>query len=58
MRAELLNLPGMLEVKYQVDRDLFQVRFESVLLYLAAILAAVDSAGKKMGQDYVAEVIG
>ncbi len=58
VRAELLSLKGMLEVNYQADQGIFLVRFESVLLPLETIVAAVVVAGKKMGQDYLPEVIG
>ncbi len=57
MRAELLNLTGLLEVQYHAGQDFFSVRFESVLVNLAAIFAAVVAAGKKMGRDYLPEVI-
>ena len=57
MRAELLNLTGLLEVQYHADQDFFSVRFESVLVDLETIFAAVVSAGKKMGREYLPEVI-
>ena len=57
MRAELLNLTGLLVVQYHADQDLFSVRFESVLVNLATIFVAVTAAGKKMGRDYLPEVI-
>jgi copper chaperone CopZ len=57
VRAELLNLGGLLEVEYQVDRDIFSVRFESVLVNLETIFAAVFAAGKKMGQEYLPEIV-
>ena len=57
MRAELLNLTGMLAVQYHAGQDFFSVRFESVLVNLEAIFAAVTAAGKKMGRDYLPEVI-
>ncbi len=57
MRAELLNLTGLLAVQYHADQDFFSVRFESVLVNSAAIFAAVAAAGKKMGRDYLPEVI-
>ncbi len=53
MRAELLNLTGLLDVKYHAERDFFSVRFESVLVNLESIFAAVTAAGKKMGRDYL-----
>ena len=57
MRAELLNLTGLLAVQYHPDQDFFSVSFESVLVNLEAIFAAVFVAGKKMGRDYLPEVI-
>ncbi len=57
VRAALLNLQGMLEVKYHADQDVFSVRFESVLLNLETIFAAVFAAGKQMGREYFPEVI-
>ena len=52
MRAELLRTAGVLAVTYHPDQDLFTVRFESVLVNLETIFAAVVTAGKKMGQEY------
>ena len=57
VRAELLNTKGVLEVTYYPDQNLFEVRFESVLVNLETIFAAVFAAGKKMGQEYFPEVI-
>ncbi len=57
VRAELLNLTGVLEVAYQVEADIFSVRFESVLVSLETIFAAVFAAGKKMGREYFPEVV-
>ena len=57
MRAELLNLTGLLAVQYHVGQDFFSVRFESVLVNLASIFAAVTAAGKKMGRDYLPEIL-
>ncbi len=57
MRAELLNLTGMLEVQYHAGQDFFSLRFESVLVNLETIFAAVFVAGKKMGQEYLPEVM-
>jgi copper chaperone CopZ len=57
VRAELLNTKGVLQVKYLPDQDLFRVQYESVLVSLETIYAAVFGAGKKMGQEYLPEVI-
>jgi hypothetical protein len=57
VRVELLGMPGVLEVTYQADRDLFAVRFEAVLVSLEAIFAGVFAAGKKMGREYFPEVV-
>jgi hypothetical protein len=57
VRAELLNLTGLLAVQYHAGQDFFSVRFESVLVNVASIFAAVTAAGKKMGRDYLPEVL-
>ncbi len=57
MRAELLKLKGMLAVTYDAGADAFAVRFESVLVSLEEIFAAVFAAGKMMGREYLPELI-
>ncbi len=57
VRAELLRIEGILGVTYYPDQDLFTVRFESVLVNLETIFAAVITAGKKMGQEYSPSVV-
>ena len=57
VRAELLKVTGVLGVTYHPDQDFFSVQFESVLVSLKTIFAAVFAAGKKMGQEYFPEVI-
>ena len=57
MRAELLKVTGVLGVTYHPDQDAFSVRFESVLVRLETILAAVVAAGKMMGREYFLEVV-
>ncbi len=58
VRAELLKLAGMLDVKYYPGLDFFTLRYESALAGLDAIQAAAAAAGKLMGREYVVEVIG
>ncbi len=57
MRAELLKLTGMLAVTYHPAEDFFSVRFESVMLALDTIYAAVFAAGKQMGREYLPEIL-
>jgi hypothetical protein len=57
VRAELLKITGVLAVTYHADKDLFSVQFESVLVSLETIFAAVFTAGKKMGQEYLPEIV-
>jgi len=56
VRAELLKTQGVLAATYHPDQDLFSVRFESVLVSLETIFAAVFAAGKMMGKEYLPEV--
>ncbi len=57
MRAELLKLRGVLAVTYHAEADFFSVRYESVLVNLETVFAAVFAAGKQMGREYFPEVI-
>jgi roadblock/LC7 domain-containing protein len=57
VRAELLKITGVLAVTYHPDQDLFSVRFESVLVSMETIFAAVFAAGKMMGQEYLPETV-
>ena len=56
VRVELLKLPGVLEVTYNIKQDRFVVRFESVLVSLETIFAAIANAGRMMGKEYFPEV--
>ncbi len=57
VRAELLKVTGVLEVTYNPAEDWFAVRFESVLVGLETILAAMATAGQMLGKTYVPEVV-
>jgi hypothetical protein len=57
VRAELLKVTGVLGVTYHPEQDLFSVHFESVLVSLETIFAAVFTAGKQMGQEYLPEIV-
>ena len=46
VRAELLKVKGVLVVSYHNDRDIFSVRYESVLIGLETICATVRNAPK------------
>ena len=57
VRAELLKMKGVLAVTYHPQQDLFEVRFESVLVSLEKIFAVVFAAGRMMGKEYLPEVV-
>ena len=57
MRAALLQLPGVMAVAYDQEQDYFSVTFESVMISLETIFAAVFQAGKQMGREYLPEMI-
>jgi hypothetical protein len=46
-----------MEVKYHPHQDHYTVRYESVLVSLESIIAAVVKAGKQQGREYLPEVI-
>ena len=45
VRAELLQVTGVLGVTYHPDQDMFSVRFESVLVRPETVFGAVVAAG-------------
>jgi len=55
--VELLKVKGVLAVTYDPNQEVFAVRFESVLVSLETIFAAVFAAGKMMGREYFPEVL-
>lgn len=57
VRAELLKVTGIIAVTYNPEQDWFSVRFESVLVSLETIFATVFATGKKMGQEYLPEIV-
>lgn len=57
MRAELLHLQGVMEVKYHPHEDYYTVQFESAHVSLKSIFATVVKAGKERGRKYLPEVI-
>ena len=57
VRAELLKVPGVLDVTYYPDQDWFAVGFESVLVSLETIFATIFDAGKMMGKEYWPHVV-
>lgn len=57
VRAELLKVTGVLEVTYDSTHDVFAVRFESVLVGLETVLAAMTRTGAMLGKEYLPEVL-
>lgn len=57
MRAAVLHQPGVMAVSYDKEQDYFTVSFESVMISVEAIFAAVFQTGRQMGQEYMPEVI-
>jgi len=57
VRAAAQALPGVGEVDYQVEADLFYLEYEADRIELADIFGAIVLAGKKMGQEYRPRVV-
>jgi hypothetical protein len=57
VRAELLKVPGVLDVTYHPNLDWFAVGFESVLVSLETIFATIYTAGKMMGKEFLPQVV-
>jgi len=47
----------VVRVEYQAEGDAFSVQFDPGKASLEAIFAAVYAAGKKMGQDYLPQLL-
>jgi len=57
VRAEVAGLPGVVRVEYQAEGDAFSVQFDPGKASLEAVFAAVYAAGKKMGRDYLPQLL-
>ena len=57
MRAAIIALPGIMEVTYDIKKDLFTVRFDSQQAKVEDIFAAVYQAGRQTGQDYLPQMV-
>jgi copper chaperone CopZ len=57
VRAEVAGLKGVSRVAYQADQDVFTVQFDREEVTLEAIFTAVYAAGKKMGRDYLPQLL-
>jgi len=58
VRTGLVGLAGVERVDYDAGRRLFRVRYDASRVAAGDILASVREAGKKMGRDYLPEVVG
>jgi hypothetical protein len=58
VRAELINLPGLTSIRYEPDQELFMITFRQGRVTVADLFAAIWTAGKKQGQEFVPEVVG
>lgn len=57
MRAAITALPGIAGVAYDAQEDLFTVRFDSQQTKLEDIFAAIHMAGRRLGQEYLPQVV-
>ena len=57
MRAAITALPGIMEVTYDAQEDLFSARFDPQQVKVEDIFAAVYVAGRQTGQDYLPQMV-
>jgi len=55
--AEIKNIPGILRVEFDQQTRLFHVEFHQRFVSPEDILAAVWRAGRKMGREYIPELL-
>jgi hypothetical protein len=58
VRTGLVRLAGVERVEYDAGRRLFRVRHDASRVNAGDILASVRETGRKMGRDYLPEVVG
>ena len=57
VRAELINLPGLMGVHYLPEQDIFLIKFWSDRIGLPQMFAAIWAAGRKQGRDFLPEQV-
>jgi copper chaperone CopZ len=55
--AAITALPGIVEMNYDAQEDLFTVRFDSQRTRLEDIFGAVFMAGRQSGRSYLPQVV-
>jgi copper chaperone CopZ len=55
--AAITALPGLIEVNYDAQEDLFTVRFDSQETRLEDIFGAVYLTGRQSGRSYLPQVV-
>jgi copper chaperone CopZ len=55
--AAITALPGIVEVNFDAQKDLFTVRFDSQETRLEDIFGAVYLAGRQSGRSYLPQVV-
>jgi hypothetical protein len=55
--AEIRNIPGVAGVEFDYGTRLFHVKFHRRFVTPENIFAAVWQAGKKMGKEYLPQII-
>jgi hypothetical protein len=55
--AEIRNIPGIIRVEFDQETRLFRVEFHRRFVTPENIFAAVWQAGKKMGKEYLPQVV-
>jgi hypothetical protein len=55
--AEIRNIPGIIRVEFDQETRLFRVEFHRRFVTPEAIFAAVWQAGKKMGKEYLPQIV-
>lgn len=55
--AAVQSLPGVKQIAYDLQRELFILEYDPDRLKTADIFAAVVQGGKKMGQEYRPQIM-
>jgi hypothetical protein len=58
VRAELINLPGLTSIRYEMEQELFIITYRQGRVEVADMFAAIWAAGRKQGREFVPEQVG
>jgi hypothetical protein len=57
VRAELIALPGIMGIRYEVEQDIFMITYRKDKVRVPDMFAAIWMAGRKQGREFMPEQV-